>query len=309
LSFLEKETVRSSLFEERTRQATQSKEQVSLAKSAVMKEIAFRLRGKVIVDQIRPFLLNVWKDVLVLAFLRRDKDQGSWNKYLRVMELLINASLIDGDISLAATASSQASVILDSVKQGLETVSFDPHRCLQVLHDLEAFLLSKSCSHAHHKIEKGLELTESSPESATVDPRLSVGIMEIRTNLPDVDEITLDDVSETAGLGSPAVIDLSDEFSNKAASLKVGDWIEIQESQDKTSRAKLSWKSQVSALYVFVNRKGIKVKELTVVDLAEKMRSGLIRTIEGSSTPLMDRAMSALMQSLKAAVKPAGEPA
>ena len=91
----------------------------------------------------------------------------------------------------------------------------------------------------------------------------------------------------------------ADSFYDQALSMVVGDWIEFNDEFHNSSRAKLSWKSQVTGTYIFVNRKGIKVAELKVQDLATRLRLGAARKIEGMTVPLMDRALSALMQTLK----------
>jgi hypothetical protein len=50
---------------------------------------------------------------------------------------------------------------------------------------------------------------------------------------------------------------------------------------------------------VFVNRRGVKVLELKVNELASRLREGKARIIEEANSPLMDRALSFLTQSLK----------
>ena len=81
--------------------------------------------------------------------------------------------------------------------------------------------------------------------------------------------------------------------------LSVGDWMEFTEQDGRTCRAKLSWKSPATSLCVFVNRRGVKVMELKVNDLVTRLREGKARVIEDAGSPLMDRALSFLTQSLK----------
>lgn len=64
-------------------------------------------------------------------------------------------------------------------------------------------------------------------------------------------------------------------------------------------RGKLSWKSVVTDIMVFVNGKGNKLAEMTASDVAELLRSGDARVIEDSDVPLMDRALNAMLDVLK----------
>jgi hypothetical protein len=50
-----------------------------------------------------------------------------------------------------------------------------------------------------------------------------------------------------------------------------------------------------------VNRKGVKVKEMTLSELALALRVGAAIVIAGSDDPLMDGAFAAMMESLKGA--------
>jgi hypothetical protein len=87
----------------------------------------------------------------------------------------------------------------------------------------------------------------------------------------------------------------------KARELEEGTWLELQDQDGNPIRAKLSWKSLISGKYFFVNRQGLKVKELTVPALATEFREGRARLIE--DVPVFDRAISTLMASLSSSAK------
>ena len=57
--------------------------------------------------------------------------------------------------------------------------------------------------------------------------------------------------------------------------------------------ARLSWKSQVSGNLVFVNRKGQRVRNMTVQQLADELKSGRAQQVEASS--VFDRAIYSIM--------------
>lgn len=134
-------------------------------------------------------------------------------------------------------------------------------------------------------------------EAGAVDPEDSRSFMarkvaEINQLISDgrfrvYDEEVIDDVAD--------VMD-DDLYLIQARELEEGTWLELQEPDGDPMRAKLSWKSLISGKYFFVNRQGLKVRELTVPALAAEFRQGRARIIE--DVPVFDRAISTLMASL-----------
>jgi hypothetical protein len=64
-------------------------------------------------------------------------------------------------------------------------------------------------------------------------------------------------------------------------------------------RGKLSWKSEVTGTYIFVNRKGMKIGEMSVADVAEMLRAERAQILEQTEAPLMERALAAMVSALK----------
>ncbi|HUL12747.1 MAG TPA: DUF1631 domain-containing protein [Methylococcaceae bacterium] len=315
-AFMEKESQRSRIAEERTRQVTQSKEQVRLAKKNVAYEIASRLRGKETPAIVREFLYNTWKDVMVLAYLRRDKESTSWQNALAVMDKLLFSLTPPAEANVRQEIALAVPALWNAIREGLESISFDPHQVTTLLDDL------KTC---HKTSLKTLRSAETPAESAVLappafpagevvikDPDLAEAILDIKANLPDVEDIQVGEVRAN-GIFRPASLAQSsadaDEFAKITQALRIGDWLEFADERQNPYRAKLSWKSQVTSLYVFVNRRGVKVCEMNACDLADRLRRRTARIIEGSADPLMDRAFAALMQSLKNPAKKTGAPA
>jgi hypothetical protein len=88
-----------------------------------------------------------------------------------------------------------------------------------------------------------------------------------------------------------------DDSDQKARSLEIGDWVEFIEHGSKAVNAKLSWKSNVTGKYVFVNRHGVKIKNITVNGLAMEIRAGRAKVIE--SVSVFDRAINSFMSTIK----------
>jgi hypothetical protein len=317
MAFMEKETQRSRIAEERTRQVTQSKEQLHLAKRKIAYEISTRLEGKGAPAVVRSFLYNTWKDVLVLAYLRRDKQAGDWEHAVDIMDKLIWSVLPPTDAAMRKAVVQSIPKLLKEIRTGLESISLDPQSVATTIKALESCQiarLSKPLSEAHGPTSATAPLSHQADEAETRaveirDPELAQAITEIRGNLPDIENFTIQDLcrdpEEIGRIGHDTGFVVEDEYLFKARELKVGEWVEFAEGK-KRVRGKLSWKSQITSTYVFVNRKGAKVLDIALSDLAKRMAANTARIIEDAGTPLMDRAFGALMSKLKAPVaKPA----
>ena len=90
-----------------------------------------------------------------------------------------------------------------------------------------------------------------------------------------------------------------DQFLELAQKLEIGTWLEINQDNETRLRAKLSWRSRISGTCLFVNRKGMKVAELTLQGLAAWFRNGKAVVLENAEIPLMDRALVAMVDVLK----------
>jgi len=303
--FMDKDEQRSHVMEERTRQATQSREQMRLAKKQVAYEIAAKLRGREVPEAALSFLYNAWKDVMVLAWLRRDKEPEQWSRALELVDTLILTAVPPADARVRQEIVHAIPALLQGIREGLETISHDPSVTSQALKELEA--MHVACL----KAQPGGEVAEAArpaPPSSVVirDLELAEAIQEIKSNLPDIDDFGLDDLV-VGGFGETILLDKlpksqdepADEYGIQAEAMPIGEWLEFSEGEQAPWRAKLSWKSHVTNLYVFVNRKGVKAAEMSMADLAGRLRAGQARIIEGAGVPLMDRALAALMQTLK----------
>jgi hypothetical protein len=93
----------------------------------------------------------------------------------------------------------------------------------------------------------------------------------------------------------------SPKYLKLAEDIPLGSWFELREKGGVKSRIKLLWRSSVSDNCLFVNRKGVKVKEMTLSELALALRVGAAIVITGSDDPLMDGAFKAMMESLRGA--------
>ena len=95
----------------------------------------------------------------------------------------------------------------------------------------------------------------------------------------------------------PAPAPEHDAHVEAAQGLAIGTWVEFVSESGARTRARLTWVSSVTGVYLFTDRRGMKVAERTTAGLALDFRRGSARLME--SVPLFDRAVSHLMQGLR----------
>lgn len=304
---MEKESIRYNKAEERTRQTTQSKEKLWLAKKTVAIEITVRLQGKETPTTFQSFLYNDWKDVLILSYLRQDKEPDKWEKTLRFLDKLIWSVTLPRNATERSDVIRAIPPILTQVKEGLDSISLQSHQVASLLKDLEKCHMA--CLRASSMASKPTgQTTKNAPLENRIkihDPQIAEAITEIREHLPDISNIEIEEVvvGDIIGIFPSSKIEqrsemLNDEYLQKAKSLNIGEWLEFLD-DNKSWRGKLSWKSPVTSLCVFVNRRGAKVAEMRANELAIRMRQGLAHVVEEPNAPLMDRALTSIIESLK----------
>ena len=96
-----------------------------------------------------------------------------------------------------------------------------------------------------------------------------------------------------------SVDDISDEFLECAKSLEIGQWVEFCSPDGNKIKGKLSWKSPITSIFVFVNRRGVKIAEKSLHGFAAELRRDTALILEETQVPLLDRALSAMMHTLQ----------
>ncbi len=282
--FLRRESRGAELAEERATQVSRGKEQLRIAKDRVQEEINRRLEDNPrLPGVVRQLLGEGWRDVLLLTYLRQGADSENWRHQLAVADQLVwsvGPKRLHGDRQELLRAIPE---LLRGLKDGLGGISFDQHQTARLFKELQACHIN--CLRGSPAITgpapappPGAEVSqESKVPAAPVQPAR-------RTAVP--------------ANQAPAAEEL-DEFDHQAEALTPGTWLEVKEENNQRSRIKLCWKSQITDSYVFVNRKGIKVLEITRNGVARLLRRGAAIHLKDINTPILDRALSVMVRTLK----------
>ena len=93
------------------------------------------------------------------------------------------------------------------------------------------------------------------------------------------------------------LIEDGNDYLKQSQEIEIGTWVKFSESRSSTLVARLSWKSNVSGKFVFVNRQGHKVRNMAIKDFAMELRNGSVKCIESAS--VFDRAINTIMSTMQ----------
>lgn len=263
--------------EKRTAQIARGREQLGVAKRRVKKEIDLRIKHRKNLPLAVVNLLNEgWKDVLMLHFLRRGAKSKEWQDALVLMDRLIWTVESKTGIKERKKMLLEIPAVLGVMRREMSNILCDQYMMNRLFGDLERLHLN--CLLGHKITEELVVYTAALQDDGAGDV--------------DVDK-TLDIDSESIPVSE------ADKYKKLAETIPLGSWLEIREKDGTKSRVKLSWRSGVSDNYLFVDRKGVKAKEMKRGELALALRVGSVTVMAGAEDPLMDRAFKAMMVSLK----------
>ena len=289
-TFLDSNKKRAELAEQRAAEATRGREKLHAARRTAAREILKRVENRNLPEIVHNVLTRPWANFLVLTLLRQGEDSNEWRQALRFAdEFAWSAEPKHSDVE-KTRLKSILPILEKSLRHGLATVAYHENDVKQLMQELNAFYRGV------------LATTDSAPVMAAAEaaaPLEAAGkaaATAAALDSPVEEEIQLR--AEDAHAPQNQIGD-EEECLKQAKDMKVGMWVEFTDANGGKERAKLSWISPISSKYLFVNRKGLKVSDMTAQLLAAQIKEGKAVVLE--EVPLFDRALDAIVERLKQA--------
>ena len=289
-SFVAAEDSKLSAAEERATQVNKGRERLEEARSRAGKEIKERLAGAVVAPEvIKKLLEGPWRDVVSLVYLRNGVESEQWDFVLGVVDRVIWSVQPKTDPLDRKRMLAEIPAILKDLRDNLIAISFDQRGMSSLFKELQAAHIS--C--LRNEQAKQIDRPPLANEQAIQEESISALVRGVKA------EAMAGDSSGLAAESSLLIID--DQHQELAQTARVGSWFEFKPVDGApVSRLKLSWRSGMSDLCVFVNRQGMKAAEMRVAEFAQGLRESRINLIKETEPPLLvDRAMSAMVAALK----------
>lgn len=262
---------RAEVAERRHVEAARGRERLEVARERAAAAIAARTRGKGLSRILIQVLEQTWTDVLALTELRHGEDSPSYRRRLEIADALVAHS---GETEAAPSGEALAA-LRQEVEQGLALVGLTPGDAQAVVHALFSGGRQNTAEDSDPLSRTAVSMRLSS--HGRMGGEASVGKREERP--PNAEE--------------QAMIE-------RIKTLPFGTWVEfVVNQQGDRARRRLSWFSPLTGRCLFVNQRGQKVDERSLVSFARELVRGNARVIEQESETLIDRAWRHVLDALR----------
>ncbi len=258
--YLEKHKQRNQIIEERSLQLMQNKEALALSKKTVVSAMDNSMRGKELPAAITEFLREVWQDVLLVDYVRKEEEPGHWQASVQAMNELIISVLPPADENQRSQILKFLPSLIKALRSGLKRISYDKNAQSRFFKELAVWhiiLMDKK----EHK-------TSISAESKRNEPAIEAA--EIR---PEV---------------------LPGSSAKQISNLAENSWVAFELDSGR-QWGKLVWRSEATGTMHFVGKNGIKMMEISAAELAEKFRQNQAALVELNDKTITERVLSNLM--------------
>ena len=254
-------------------------------------------------EVISDFYKEDWVKVLQKIAIAENKDSPPWMDAVKLMSDLAQSVVPKKKPEERMALISSLPTLLSRVNRGLDLVSTDKSTrrpffdALVALHTAALKGEPSSASFHHHakkKLEPAPKAEVSNAPVAVAEPHPEGDIIVTRSvaNGVEVEEVTL--------VGAKPVWRADDrDVARQVADLKRGDWVEFHQEDGSVSRERLTWISPQRHVLVFSNHRAAKAISIAPDALARMVRENQASLV--SDTPIFERAMSGVLDSLNAA--------
>jgi hypothetical protein len=258
--YLEKQKQRSQVIEARTVQSVKNKEALDLSKQAVAKAMDNSRQGKALPAGIDAFLREVWQDVLLVDYLRKEKEPELWRASVQAMDELIMSVLPPTDDGERTRILKFLPGLVKALRNGLKRISYDKNAQSRFFKELAVWhiiLMDK-------KAKDTTTIAAAETITATIAP---------------------EEIAPTAA-PSNCVKQINDLAENS--------WVAFERASGR-QWGKLIWKSGATETLYFVGKSGVKTFEFSSRELAEKFHCEQASIVELNENTLIERVLSQLM--------------
>ncbi len=294
--FMQTEVRRSQMIEQRTKAAEEGKAKAEQAEKVALETVRKRLDGRIVPEVVVRLLTDGWMSVLKLIFLKYGPESNNWVGAVRTIDHLLFSVTPPRDEEARKKLFNVVPVLLKNLRQGLNTVSFNPFDMGEMLSQLEQMQMQILRGETpDHLDDKSKDPAKELVAAVTEDMK-RMGASPV---IPDRKVSTLDPSKSAAKAAPVELPPLPDDdlFLQKAQSVQVGTWMEFCNGEGMKTRSKLAAHIKSADKMIFVNRTGVKIDEKTTMGLAHALKSGDVIILEDSQ--LFDRALQNVIGNLR----------
>ncbi|WP_394202752.1 DUF1631 family protein [Marinagarivorans algicola] len=309
--FTHRDKKRLAILERRMLDAEKGRIKAEAARRAVANTLGEACRHVQIDGVLNEFIHKAWQQVLYVTYLKYGEGSNEWNAVVQPLtDLMISLEDLS-DFIVCEYARKQSDQLLQSFKQGLDNIAFDPFEADRLLRRLAAWYRElRPRTYLRHPNDRPPKKYQ---HSAASDTTPKAGDQSNRNsennNINEKNNINESSNSNESShnSGSSNHDDsanniqthkvIHDVFYEQARSLQRGTWVDFYEPHKPATRCRLAAVIESTSTYIFVDRKGQKALEKSILGLALAFKAEMIVTVDDSQ--LFDRALEQVIVSLR----------
>ncbi len=294
--FMDLDRRRRALVEQRLKDAEEGRALQERAKAVVDEVLSSVIRDRDLPAPVSSLLNEPWRKYLQWLILRKGDDSPEWAAAVELSQRLVwSADPVPYDANTRTDLLRAIPGIVDGLRKGLQTISWDPFATDNIIRDLEL---------AHVDVFQRLvtSTVETRPAEARPAEDVAAPVTEAVAAVaepapePEPAPITPEPATADVAAVTPAPDESFEAWLAKADALPVGSWVELT-SADNRIRCKLAAFIKATGKFIFVNRNGAKVAELQREELAGALQAGEISMLDDGL--IFDRALESIIDNLR----------
>ena len=301
-------------------QSLRAREQIVLAKLEVDDAIKIRIEGLEMRAFIREFLLDYWRQLMIITHVEYGNDSDIWHDQTQTIEDLMWSIQPKSSPAERKTLTQKLPGILRALKRGMNTLEMEPQVCSKFMSMLasvhvvsvkraeEAGLAEKHLfGHTDNGSNPGHEEALVPARDVNSEAFIKEGLARLFERkgvdpaeiAPQFDLDMFDDEAYASDRESERVDPHIMPFVERVTEMNLGDWVEFDLADGTQMRARFTWISPSTGRYLFTQRDGAKALDTTLLDLADLFAKDRARAINARPDPLFDRAIGDLISELE----------
>ena len=250
----------------RVTEACSGQEKVKMANVTVERELQRRLQEAPIPVAILHLIDNGWRELMRLCYFREGLGSRAWNMTLIVIDQLL-LRLMPGTFDPDKVLF-KSEELVKLIRKGLSKVEKGGMNAGWVVSELDNLLHGEASEKIPMSSYQGVQGEEDN-----------------QTQRLEKLGVSNDDKSVH-------------RWMRRAKNLKEGQWLEFDVNSPKSVLNQLAWISEQSDRFVFVNHHGMKVKDVSLEELALKLKTGDVLVLSDESMPAVEKGLDALIQKI-----------
>ncbi|MCB1669359.1 MAG: DUF1631 domain-containing protein [Pseudomonadales bacterium] len=295
IALVEKERRRVLMMEQRIVDEVAASEKVNYAHRQVKALLSNRMKGRRLPRVLVAFAQEAWCRVLFMAHLKYGRDSNQWKTAVRVIDHLLYLTLNEG------IPASKSKPVIETARQRLQDIAYDPYKLGRLIGGLEQ-LLYKSGKVVEDKqtIDTKATVAESRTESeakpSAADSPADAGSTAPHLELVQVDKLSADLPGDSTDTESQAE-KMDDDYLSLADALGRGAWVDFVDQQSTSHRCKVAGIISPPGKYIFVNRQGAKIAEISRYEIAKNIKDKKLTVLDNGQ--VFDRALQNVIQGIR----------